>query len=135
MATGPRIDVTFPGGKRVTAHFADHQVHTDQPAKAGGDGTAPSPFDLFFASLATCSGYYVLEFCRGRDLPLEGIRLSQTYERDPATKRVTSVAIDIAVPAGFPEKYRQALVLAAGSCAVKKVLEAPPELAVRVLVD
>ena len=49
---GPRIEVTFPGGKRVTANFLDHQVHSDQPQKAGGDGSAPSPFDLFFASPA-----------------------------------------------------------------------------------
>lgn len=130
---GPRIDVTFPGGKRVTANFLDHQVHTDQPTKAGGDGSAPSPFELFFASLATCAGYYVLEFCRSRDLSLDGVELSQTFDRDVATKRVTDVHLTIRLPAGFPEKYRQAVAQAAAGCAVKKLVENPPTMHVQVV--
>jgi ribosomal protein S12 methylthiotransferase accessory factor len=130
---GPRIDVTFPGGKKVTASFLGHQVATDQPTKAGGDGTAPSPFELFFASLATCAGYYVLEFCRSREIPLEGVRLSQVFERDVASKRVTAVHLTITVPPGFPEKYRQAVALAAEGCTVKKLVENPPTMDVEVV--
>lgn len=130
---GPRIDVTFPGGKRVTANFLDHQVHTDQPTKAGGGGTAPSPFELFFASLATCAGYYVLEFCNSRQIPLDGVRLSQTFDRDVASKRVTAVHLAIALPPGFPEKYKQAVAQAAQGCAVKKLVENPPTMDVQVV--
>lgn len=132
---GPRIDVSFPGQKRVTASFNGFAVASDQPVKAGGEGSAPSPFDLFFASLANCAGYYVLEFCRSRDIPLDGVRLSQVFERDVATKRVTAVHLEIHVPAGFPEKYRSAVVHAASSCTVKKLVENPPTMDIRVAVD
>lgn len=128
---GPRIDISYPGGKRVTASFLDYRVHTDQPVKYEGEGTAPSPFDLFFASLATCAGYYVLEFCNSREIPLQGVRLSQTYDRDQATKRVTAVHLSIHVPPDFPEKYRTAVVHAAQSCTVKKLVENPPVMDIR----
>lgn len=132
---GPRIEVGFAGNKRVTAEFLGFRVHSDQPTKAGGDGSAPSPFDLFFASLATCAGYFVLEFCTSRGIPLDGVRLTQGFERDAATRRVTAVHLDITVPDGFPEKYRNAVAQAAASCTVKKLLEHPPAMDIRVRVD
>ncbi|MBZ0154536.1 MAG: OsmC family protein [Planctomycetes bacterium] len=134
LVQGPRIDVHFPGGKRVTADFNGFSVPSDQPVKAGGEGSAPSPFDLFFASLATCAGYYVLEFCRGRDIPLDGVRLSQVFDRDVASKRVVAVHLLITVPASFPEKYRNAVMQAAASCTVKKLVENPPAMDIQVAV-
>lgn len=130
---GPRIDVSFPGNKRVSARFLDHEVRTDQPQKSGGDGSAPSPFDLFFAALATCAGYYVLEFCRSRDIPTDGIRIAQTYDRDVDSKRVTDVRLEITVPPGFPTKYHNAVAQAAASCTVKKLLENPPAMQIHVV--
>lgn len=32
------------------------------------------------------------------------------------------------LPAGFPDKYRDAILRPAGPCAVKRVLDDPPEL-------
>ena len=69
------ILVTFPGGMRVDAQAGAHLIRTDQPASAGGDASAPAPFDLFLASLATCAGYYVLAFCRARGIPTDGLAL------------------------------------------------------------
>jgi hypothetical protein len=60
------ITIRFPGGKRVDAHLGTHVVHTDQPIAGGGEDSAPAPFDLFLASLATCAGIYVLGFCQAR---------------------------------------------------------------------
>jgi ribosomal protein S12 methylthiotransferase accessory factor len=39
---------------------------------------------------------------------------------------VDKIDVEIKLPAGFPEKYRTAVVQAAGLCAVKKHLESPP---------
>ena len=50
------IEVRFPGGRKVEAAFDGYRVVTDQPASSGGDGVAPSPFDLFLASVATRRG-------------------------------------------------------------------------------
>lgn len=127
--------IDFPGGARVDAHFGPYTVKTDQPVQGGGEGSAPSPFALFQASLATCAGIYVLNFCRQRDLPTEGIRLVQRTVPDPGTGMVGRVELEILVPPTFPEKYHDALVRTASQCTVKKHIEHPPAFSVKTVVE
>ena len=67
------MTVRFDGGKRITADYNGFQIATDQAPDSGGDGSAPEPYDLFLASLATCAGIYVLNFCDRRNIPTDGI--------------------------------------------------------------
>jgi len=126
------MSVTFPGGKRVDASYEGFTVRTDQPAEAGGEGSAPSPFDLFLASIATCAGIYVKGFCDARGIAAEGLELEMRVERDPATRMVARLALEIRLPEGFPEKHRDGVVRAAELCAVKKHLLHPPAVEIRV---
>jgi putative redox protein len=120
------ITVDFPGGVRVDAHFGTYTVRTDQPVKIGGEETAPSPFELFLASLATCAGYYVLGFCKKRGIPTQGIRVIQKTEGDEKTKMLSRIVVEIQLPPDFPEEYHSAVIRAAEACLVKKHLEKPP---------
>jgi ribosomal protein S12 methylthiotransferase accessory factor len=125
------MEITFPGGARVDATFGPYTVRTDQPPQGGGEGSAPTPFATFLASLATCAGIYVLGFCRQRGIPTEGIRLLQRTHTDHASGMVQVVELEIRVPEDFPAKYRPALIRAAETCAVKKHLEHPPAFSIR----
>ena len=122
------MEVTFPGGARVDASFGDFVVKTDQPPQGGGDGSAPKPFDLFLASIATCAGIYIVSFCRQRHIPTENIRLVQRTQRDPETHMVTSINLDVYLPPEFPTRYVQAVIRTASLCSVKKHLANPPEI-------
>ena len=124
------MEVSFRGGAKVDASFAGYTVHTDQPPQGGGEGSAPAPFALFLASLATCAGIYVLGFLRQPGLETEGIRLRQRAHSDPMTGMIGRVELEIEVPRGFPEKYLASLVRAAELCAVKKHLDRPPQFVV-----
>jgi putative redox protein len=124
------MTVDFPGGDRVDAHFGPYTVMTDQPGPNGEAGSAPTPFSLFLASIATCAGIYVLGFCRQRNLPTDGMRIIQRAHRNMTTGMVDKVDIEIQPPAGFPEKYLPSLIRSAELCAVKKHIAAPPEFKV-----
>jgi ribosomal protein S12 methylthiotransferase accessory factor len=114
------MEIVFPGGAQVDAVMGDMVIATNQ------DGTAPAPFGLFLASIGTCAGIYVLNFCRHRNLPTAGIKIVQRMHSNPATRMIERVDLDIIVPPEFPEKYHEALIRAADQCAVKKHLEQPP---------
>ena len=129
------MTISFPGGARVDAQFGPYSVRTDQPPQGGGEGSAPTPFATFLASIGTCAGIYVLGFCRQRQLSTEGVRLTQRLEVDGTTGMVAKVLLDIHVPPSFPEKYRPALVRAAEQCAVKKHMEQPPTFVVETVAD
>src|SRR5665647_3873386 len=104
------MEIYFPGNKKVSARYKGFTIDTDQPVGAGGDGTAPAPFDLFLASLGTCAGIYVLQFLQQRGLPTEGAGLGMSMERDPETHLVSKIKMEIKLPAGFPEKYEAAVI-------------------------
>ena len=120
------FDVTFSGNQRVDAHIGNMTIHTDQPVAEGGDNTAPAPFLLFLASIGTCAGYYVMQFCRTRDISTDGIKIVQKVDRDRATGVLRKIDLEIHVPPSFPEKYLKAVIKAADHCAVKHTIQNPP---------
>lgn len=126
--------VTLPGGKRVDTQIGPHVIRTDQPVAGGGEDSAPAPFDLFLASIGTCAGIYVAGFCQKRGLPTEGIRIVQRNHSDPETGTLVRVEMDVLLPAGFPEKYVEAVVRVADQCKVKKAIQAQPVFEVKAVV-
>ena len=120
------MEMYFPGKKRVYARYKGFVVETDQPVEAGGDNSAPAPFDLFLLSIGTCAGYYVLSFLQQRGLSTEGAGVVLRREVDPGTHLPSKISLEIKLPADFPDKYRDAVIRAADQCAVKRALENPP---------
>jgi ribosomal protein S12 methylthiotransferase accessory factor len=125
------MTVRFPGGKRVDAEYGGFTIRTDQPPQGGGEGTAPPPFDLFLASIATCAGIYVKGYCDSRAIATKGLGLEMRIEREPEKNRVARLVLEIRLPDGFPDKHREAVIRAADLCAVKKHILSPPAFEVR----
>jgi putative redox protein len=125
------MDITFPGGARVDASFDGSVVETDQSPENGGEGSSPAPFELFLASIGTCAGIYVLNFCRHRSIPAEDIHIRQTVEFDPKTRLARTIDLEILLPPDFPAKYARALVNMIKLCSVKKNIESPPAFSVQ----
>jgi putative redox protein len=120
------VEVFFPGNKKVYARYKGFEIRMDQPEKDGGDNSAPAPFDLFMTSIGACAAFYVLRFLQERGLSTEGAGLVMRHERDPESKLVAKVSMEIKLPADFPEKYRDAIVRAAETCSVRRFLSHPP---------
>ena len=121
------MEISFPGGKKVDAHFKGFTIKTDQGEKDGGEGSAPTPSFLFFASLGTCAGLYALGFCEKRKLDTEKLRLELEFKTHKKTHMVEKIRIKITLPPDFPEKYKPAIIKAVDLCYVKKHLHEPPE--------
>lgn len=120
------IEITLDGGKVVTAHSHGHIIKTDQPVNSGGQNSAPSPFELFMASIGTCTGIYVKSFCDNRKIPTDNIKIIQSSEYDEETGLPVSIKLDIKLPPDFPDKYKEAVISVAELCKVKKAIASPP---------
>ncbi len=128
------IEIRFVGGKKVEASWDQFRIQTDQPVDEGGEGSAPTPFSLFVASLGTCSFYYAMGFCQAREIPLEGLALREhlAWElTEGGKRRLAKVELELVVPPAFPEKYEKAILRAMDLCAVKKAILTPPEITLR----
>lgn len=128
------MEISFEGNKKVIADYKGFRIVTDQPVRAGGDGSAPAPFDMFLASLGTCAGIYVKSFCDQREISTEGIRLTQEMKFDSQTHLISELEIKIFLPSSFPEKYKAAVINAANLCAVKRHLHTPPQMTVTAVI-
>jgi putative redox protein len=129
MATASEIIVTLPRGRRVDAQVGTHTIHTDQPLGNSGEDAAPTPFDVFLASMGACAGIFVQGFCANRCIPYEEIRVVERPEYH-AGGTLRGVDFDIQLPPAFPEKYLGALVRAVEQCSVKRAIQAQPSFRV-----
>ena len=127
--------VTFPEGKRVDAEYKGFVIKTDQPVYFGGEGSEPAPFDLFLTSIATCSGLYVLEFLQRRGISTEEAALIMRTEKNPETKMINKILIEIKLPPDFPEKYKKAVIKSVNGCSVTQHFFNPPEFHITTLTE
>ena len=120
------MKITFPGGARVNAEHKGFTIKTDQSERSGGDGSAPAPFDYFLASIGTCAGVYAHNFLTHRNLSTVGLQLTLNTTKDPDTRMISNVELEVKLPEGFPKKYERALINAINLCSVKKHILTPP---------
>ncbi len=124
------IKVNFLDKLRLEAKFDDFTLVADQPIRYKGDGSAPGPFDYFLASSALCAAYFVKLYCSTRNIPTEGIRLSQNNIVDPENRYRQIFKIQVELPADISAKDRQGILRSIDRCTVKKVVQAGPEFVI-----
>jgi putative redox protein len=125
MSGAREIEITLPGGRRVEARAGAHVIRTDQPVDNGGADSAPSPFELFLASIGTCAGIFVQGFCASRGIPYEHVRVIERVEFDAAGV-LAKVDLELKLPDDFPAKYREAVLKVVEQCSVKRAIAAQP---------
>ena len=121
------IEVSFTGGKKIEARLDERVIQTDQKKINGGDESAPTPFQLFLSSLATCSGIYALNFCHARNIPTDGMAMKMICDFSEEKKFYTKMTFSLVLPPGFPEKHKSAIIRAIELCTVKRLMQDPPE--------
>ncbi|KOV53586.1 osmotically inducible protein OsmC [Streptomyces sp. AS58] len=129
-----RLDVAHAGGDAYTVEVRGHRIHVDQPSEAGGRDTAPTPTELFAASLATCVAFYAGSFLHRHGLPRSGLRgraeFVMVIDR-PA--RVASVRIMVVPPPELPDERRAAPLAVASHCTVHNTLEQSPKVGIELV--
>src|SRR5882724_1790563 len=76
-------DQTAP--MRHEIHIGRNSLATDVGPEQGGEGSGPSPHDLYDAALGACKALTVLLYAKRKNIPVEGIEVS--VERDASQER------------------------------------------------
>ncbi len=126
-----QMDVRFVAGESYEVSVRGHQVLVDQPADAGGQDTAPTPTELFVASLATCVAFYAGRYLTRHGYSRDGLAVSAGFDmasNRPA--RVSSIRLTVQAPTGLPADRRPALRAVVSHCTVHNSLAFPPPVAI-----
>ncbi|BEL05949.1 hypothetical protein Q0Z83_041400 [Actinoplanes sichuanensis] len=131
--TSGHVDVGHLDGDTYQIRVRGHHLTVDQPADAGGTDKAPTPTELFAASLAACVAFYAGRYLHRHGYDRTGLRVRAEF--DMATDRparVTAIRVTVQPPAGFPAERLPALTAVAGHCTVHNTLTHPPAVTVTV---
>lgn len=120
--------ITHDGGKRFAADIRGHRLLVDQPAKAGGEDSAPMPIELLGAALGTCVAYYVREFLDARALDATGLRVEVAPQWTTEPRRLGRFDVRVILPADLPEPYPAMLERVARTCPAGATLELGSEV-------
>jgi putative redox protein len=125
------IAVTYAGGDRLQIEVRGHELSADQPVEDGGVDSAPTPTELFLASLAACVAFYAERFLRRHNLGTEGLRVGCTYAWAENPHRVGEIELTVDAP-GVPAAKREAFTRVIEHCTVHNTLAHPPEVRIHV---
>ncbi|MER7729984.1 OsmC family protein [Streptomyces erythrochromogenes] len=126
-----RLAVSHCEGDVYVVDVRGHRLRVDQPTAAGGTDIAPTPTELFAASLATCVAFYAGRYLRRHNLPREGLGVRAEFVMaTDRPARVTAVRLVIVPPPQLPEGRRAGLIAVASHCTVHNTLEQPPDVAI-----
>ena len=128
---GQAMDVRFVAGEVYEVMVRGHRVVVDQPADAGGQDSAPTPTELFVASLASCVAFYAGRFLTRHGYGRDGLAVSAGYEMaSDRPARVSNVRLMVRVPAGLPPGRWAALRAVVSHCTVHNSLASPPSVTI-----
>jgi putative redox protein len=101
-----------------------HRLITDQPERLGGDGTGPSPHELFPAALAACVNVTLVQYGRTKGWELGDVRVAVDYDHH-ATPRRFSVTVEIG--GDLSDAQLEHLARVARACPLRRSIEAGVE--------
>jgi len=121
------IRVRHLGRDRLGIQVRGHELFADQPAEDGGEDSAPTPTELFIASLAGCVAFYAERFLRRHHLPTDrlAVTCSFAWARDPA--RVGEIEVKVEAP-DVPADRLEAFSRVIEHCPIHNTLRQPPEV-------
>ena len=130
-AEAHQMDVRFVAGESYEVSVRGHRILVDQPAGSGGQDAAPTPTELFVASLATCVAFYAGRYLTRHGYGRDGLTVSAGF--DMATDRparVSGIRLTVQAPADLPPGRRPALLAVVSHCTVHNSLASPPPVAI-----
>jgi uncharacterized OsmC-like protein len=125
------MGVRFVAGEAYEVTVRGHRFVVDQPADAGGQDAAPTPTELFVASLATCVAYYAGRYLTRHGYSRDGLAVSVGYDMaSDRPARVSAVRLAVRVPADLPPQRWAALRAVVSHCTVHNSLAVPPQVTI-----
>ncbi|HUP60901.1 MAG TPA: OsmC family protein [Thermoanaerobaculia bacterium] len=132
MTTSPVV-LHARGSFRTEVEAGAHRFVLDEPESVGGGGEGPTPYDMLAAGLGGCTAMTLHFYARREKLPLEGVDVSVTHDRQHAkdcadcttqTGYIHRFRVEIRLLGPLDEEQRQSLLAIAARCPVAKTLGA-----------
>ena len=130
-----KTHVDFLGKRKFKIKARDFEVVADLPEQKGGDNTAPTPPELFMASLGSCIGVFAASYCDTAGMDSTGMSIDMDWEMAEDGSRVENIEVHLNVPNAELGARKKALLAVAKKCVIHNTLHNPPEITIEIVGD
>jgi uncharacterized OsmC-like protein len=118
------ITTVYKGGMLFESHMGGHTLTIDVPAGMGGSDRGPTPPEIFIASLGSCVGAFVAQYCERAGVDDSGMSIDVSFDKVDNPTRLTNIKVKVLLPNGECNGHREeALRRVAAHCPVHETIE------------
>ncbi len=120
-----KITTKYLGDMLFDTRLGQHTLITDVPQEMGGKDRGPVPPQLFIASLSTCVGALVAQYCERRGTDTRDMTVEVEFEKLSRPARLSDIRVTVRLPHADVRERRchEALIKVAEHCPVHQTIE------------
>jgi uncharacterized OsmC-like protein len=112
----------YRGAMLFESELGNHLLKIDVPPGMGGSDRGPTPPELFIASLGSCVGAFVAQYCERTGLDTTDLTIDVTYEKVDDPTRLTDLEVKVNLPHADCDRKRGAIERVASHCPVHETI-------------
>ena len=117
-----KITTYYKGDMLFESKLGNHGVIIDVPASMGGKDRGPTPPELFVASLGSCVGAFVAQYCGRAGIDASEMTVDVTFDKLENPTRLTNLKVRVELPHGQCANRQAAIQRVAEHCPVHETI-------------
>lgn len=128
-----KITTRYKGNMLFESQLGKHKLTIDVPPVMGGTDRGPIPPDLFVASLGSCIGAFVAQYCENHGIDTDGMTIDMTFEKVENPTRLVDLKATVNLPKGDCKQRIEAIRRVAEHCPVHETITTMRGLEIEIL--
>lgn len=128
------LKIVHLDGVKFEAQARGHNIICDQPSDNGGEDAGMTPPELLLASLATCAGFYAVQYLKTRNLDPIGLEVNVTADKLTQPGRIGNFRITVRCAAELTPEQTEGLMRSVRHCTIHNTLLSPPKIEIELAV-
>ena len=118
----PTITTAYLENSLFETQLGAHTLKIDVPLSMGGNDRAPTPPELFIASLGSCVGAFVAQYCERTGIDISEMTVDVSFDKVDNPIRLVNLKIKVHLPYGNCRGREKALRRVAEHCPVHETI-------------
>jgi len=116
------ITTYYKGDMLFESRMGRHSLLIDVPPVMGGHDRGPTPPEVFIASLGSCVGAFVVNYCNQAGVDTREMTVDVSFDKAEDPARLTNVKVTVKLPHGACGRRKEALRRVAEHCPVHETI-------------
>ena len=128
-----KITTYYKGNMLFESQIGKHTVTIDVPDSMGGSDRGPIPPQIFVASLGSCVGAFVAQYCENNGIDDTDMTVDVTFDKAEDPTRLVNLKATVNLPHGECAKRVKAITRVAEHCPVHATIKTMEALEIQIL--